>query len=183
MAQSPAMSRCTSSSASRAAAYWLLQAATAAAPSSTRIVASACSSTSPESSISTGKAGLEFQYRSKEFDASRTTGPNSAKSRSTKLTVSLAPKYSSARLRPPTIAIRLSAIQVLLCMRRLRRSRSSSPPNKVPDPGAGARGLKMRTAMFRWTANAANMRKFLRASRPSISSRTVTPRSAASRTR
>ena len=54
------------------------------------------------------------------------SGPTIAKSRSTKLTSSLAPKYSLPRLRPPTIATRLSAIQVLLCMRRLMRSKLPS---------------------------------------------------------
>ena len=48
-----------------------------------------------------GYAEAEFQYRSNDADASRTTGPIMAKSRSTKLTSSLAPKYSSPRLRPP----------------------------------------------------------------------------------
>ncbi len=37
------------------------------------------------------------------------------------MVASLAPKYSSPRLRPPTSAMRLSAIQLLLCMRRLMR--------------------------------------------------------------
>ena len=51
-------------------------------------------------------------------------GPMAITSRSEKRTPSVAPKYSSPMLRPPTIVTWLSAVNDLLCMRRLSREKS-----------------------------------------------------------
>ena len=45
---------------------------------------------------------------------------------STKFDSALRRKYSSAMLRPPTTAITPSAMNILLCMRWLRRPKSKS---------------------------------------------------------
>ena len=50
--------------------------------------------------------------------------PAVSTSMSTKFTPSLCPKYVSPKLRPPVIAIALSATNILLCMRRCRRAAS-----------------------------------------------------------
>ncbi len=128
-----------------------------------------------------GYADDEFQYSSNDADAWRTTGPIIAKSRSTKFTSSLALKYSSPILRPPASARRLSAIQVLLCMRRLMREKLRNPSAiKRNVPLREANGLKVRTWMLGWADSAAIASLFLRASTSSSSTRTFTPRSAAS---
>ena len=106
-------------------------------------------------------------------------GPTMPKSRSTKFISSLAPKYSSPRLRPPTIAKRLSAIQVLLCMRRLMRLKLRAPSlTRLSVPLRDANGLKTRTSMLGCADSAAKCSLLARASMSSTSRRTCTPRSA-----
>ena len=96
-----------------------------------------------------GYAAGAFQYLSKDAEASRTTGPTIAKSRSTKFTSSLAPKYSSPILRPPATARRLSAIHVLLCIRLLTRLKFVRPsPIRRSVPLRDPNGLNIRTWMF-----------------------------------
>jgi hypothetical protein len=121
-----------------------------------RSFSSAVKSSAFASSSSIGYAEGEFQYLSNEAEASRTTGPTIAKSRSTKFTSSLAPKYSSPTLRPPTIANRLSAIQLLLCMRRLMRPKLAIPSlMKARVPLREANGLNMRMSILGCAARAA----------------------------
>ena len=125
-----------------------------------------------------------FQYRSKDAAASRTMGPTMAKSRSKKFTSSSPPKYSSPRLRPPTTAMRLSAIHVLLCIRRFRRgNRPTISSTLVTAPERDSKGLNIRTWIRGWASRAAKPWFLARASMSSTRSRTRTPRSAASRIR
>ena len=69
---------------------------------------------------------------------------------STKLSVELRMKYSSAMLRPPATAIALSAMKSLLCIRRLRRLKSKSDAvyldSRPPRPQQN--GLNSRTSTF-----------------------------------
>ena len=55
---------------------------------------------------------------------SATTGPMATTSRSANSTPSVAAKYSSPMLRPPTMLAWLSAVKLLLCMRRCVREKS-----------------------------------------------------------
>ena len=69
---------------------------------------------------------MPFQNSSKIASACRTAEPTTSASRSMKLVSVAALKYSSPTLRPPTTAIRPSAIQALLCMRRFIATGRSS---------------------------------------------------------
>ena len=112
---------------------------------------------------------------------SRTTSPTINMSRSIKLSTGLASKYSSPRLRPPTSAMRLSAIQLLLCMRWLRRRKSvANSPALRASPLRLASGLYIRTSRSGCASSAANPASFARAGKSSTKMRTRTPRSAAS---
>ena len=73
------------------------------------------------------------------------------------MTSSLAPKYSSPRLRPPTIAMRLSAIHDLLCIRWLMRlNLPTASSTKLTEPERDSKGLNIRTSIFGWASSAAN---------------------------
>ena len=97
-----------------------------------------------------------------------------------KLMSAAASKYSSPMLRPPTIATRPSAIQVLLCIRRLRlKKRSSSSTPRAIVPSRARVGLNRRTSTSGWLSSAASTDSLPCTFMSSSSSRTRTPRSAA----
>ncbi len=136
----------------------------------------------PDTSCAIGYASGSFQKRSKVRDMRRTAGPATTASRSTKLLVGLRTKYSSPMLRPPVTAIALSATNILPCMRWLMRSMSTSDERmrvSVENRPAG-KGLYSRSSMFRWRVRHSRLSSLADVFRSSTSTRTRTPRSAAS---
>ncbi|MNS52231.1 hypothetical protein D3C72_849410 [compost metagenome] len=112
-----------------------------------------------------------------------TTLPTTSASMSMKFCASLSTKYSSAMLRPPTTAIAPSAMKSLLCMRWLRRWMSKIDTTKRDRNPSRAQqnGLNRRTDTFGVSDSASNSCWLFTVYRSSTSTRTFTPRAAASR--
>ena len=87
---------------------------------------------------------------------SGTTGPAISSSKSMKFACSLRRKYSSARLRPPAIAMAPSAMKSLLCMRWLSRRKSvkKSSQRVAMCSRPLTKGLNRRTCAFGSAASA-----------------------------
>ncbi|MNP22018.1 hypothetical protein D3C76_1146640 [compost metagenome] len=81
-----------------------------------------------ERNCSIGLLKALFQYWSKPCPNCSATGPTLSMSMSVKFLLGSASKYSSPKLRPPTIATLLSASHNLLCMRRCCCDRLNSRP-------------------------------------------------------
>ncbi|MDT4822350.1 hypothetical protein FQZ97_555480 [compost metagenome] len=116
-------------------------------------------------------------------DSRGTTAPATSVSMSMKLEPPSRRKYSLAMLRPPMTAIVLSTTNSLLCMRRCTRSKSRiDHAQRVPKRERPAgNGLNRRTSTFGCEAKLVNSGSAPAVYRSSTSSRTRTPRSAASR--
>ncbi|MCY1501554.1 hypothetical protein D9M68_356320 [compost metagenome] len=112
----------------------------------------------------------------------RTIGPLDSTSMSMKFAAVLRMKYSLAMLRPPETAKLLSATSSLLCMRWLMRPKSPSENSSraASEPAREGSGLNSRTSMFGKAERLLNTSSSPAVYRSSTSSRTRTPRAAAS---
>jgi hypothetical protein len=102
---------------------------------------------------------------------------------SMKFCASLSTKYSSAMLRPPTTAITPSAMKSLLCMRWLSRliSHGEAAKRERKPLRPQQNGLNSRTSTFGVSDSASSSCWLFTVYRSSTSTRTFTPRCAASR--
>ncbi len=131
-------------------------------------------------SARSGTTAAEFQKASNTALACVTAGPASSRSASWKLVSAAASKYSSPTLRPPTTASRLSAIQALLCMRRVKPTKRRPISSARRRPLARLRpGLNRRTSRLGCASMASRASSRPATFMSSSSRRTRTPRSAA----